>query len=391
MKPLIMKTVRIRNFKAIQDSGVIRLTPLSVFIGNNGSGKSSFIDALQTLETIIQEDLDRAMAPWHGFEHAWNKAVLHQDRQETKDKRAHQTNPMGFTLTGNMRGKLPGPYKAEIEITMGPGGNSLFIQQETLTLRTGESMKRNDRGLLSYKAWPGGPKKHVKLDDGESMLNTHGIGGMGRWQFLTLVPQNMGEPVPQKRAGGDVRLAKDGSNIAQFLNWIRNKDAAAFEGIVEAMQYVLSYARDLQPQLTSELERAVYLQLTEQEFKIPGWLFSTGTLRVLALLAVLRSPEPPPLILVEEIENGLDPRSLNLVLEEIRTAVEAGDTQVILTTHSSYFLDLLDLSHLVLCERMDGVPVFRRTSDLKNAREWAKSFAPGRLYIMDRLHVEDQS
>jgi len=298
---------------------------------------------------------------------------------------------MGFIFNGNMNGRYPGSFKAEVEVTMGPGGNSLFLQREKLALRTGECMERDDRGRVKYEAWAGGPKRRTKLDDGESMLSGLGVGGMGRWQFLTLVPQNMGEPVSQKRAGGDVRLAKDGSNIAQFLNWIRNKDAAAFEGIVEAMQYVLSYARDLQPQLTSELERAVYLQLTEQEFKIPGWLFSTGTLRVLALLAVLRSPEPPPLILVEEIENGLDPRNLNLVLEEIRTAVEAGDTQVILTTHSPYFLDLLDLSHLVLCERVDGVPVFKRTSDMKTAREWAKSFAPGRLYVMDRLHVEDQS
>ena len=380
-----IKTVRIRNFKAIQDSGTIKLEPLTVLIGNNGSGKSSFIEGLETLEYIVQDDLDQAMTTWHGFEYAWNKAVSHEDRQESKDKRAYQTNPMAFTITGNHAGRLLGAFRAKMEITMGPGGNSLFIQREKLTFRKGLRMQRDDGGRIKYDSLSDGRKPQTKLDDGKSMMQNLGVGGMGHWQFLMLVPQNMGEPVPQKRAGGDLRLVKDGSNIAQYLSWIRDKDSAAFEGIVETMQYVLSYARDLQPQLTSELERAVYLQLTEQGFKIPGWLFSTGTLRVLALLALLRSPEPPPLIVVEEIENGLDPRTIHLVLEEIRTAVQAGDTQVILTTHSPYFLDLLHLRHLILCERLDGVPVFTRPGDSYSVRNWARNFAPVQLYTTGRF------
>lgn len=38
--------VRVKNFKAVQDSKAIRFTPLTVFIGNNGSGKSNIIEAL---------------------------------------------------------------------------------------------------------------------------------------------------------------------------------------------------------------------------------------------------------------------------------------------------------------------------------------------------------
>ena len=81
---------------------------------------------------------------------------------------------------------------------------------------------------------------------------------------------------------------------------------------------MLPYAKDLQPRLTSELERAVYLQMSEQDFKVPGWMLSTGTLRILCLLALFRHPNPPPLIIIEEIENGLDPRTMHLIVEEIR-------------------------------------------------------------------------
>jgi len=44
--------------------------------------------------------------------------------------------------------------------------------------------------------------------------------------------------------------------------------------------------------------------MTEGDFKIPDWLLSSGTLRILALLALFRHPTPPPLIVIEEIENG---------------------------------------------------------------------------------------
>jgi predicted ATPase len=207
------------------------------------------------------------------------------------------------------------------------------------------------------------------------------------WQFLSLQPERMGMPIPQKRTAGQVRLAKDGSNVADYLFDIQRLDTAALDGIVQAIGYVLPFASNLQPLLTSELEHKAYLQLTEGSFKVPGWMLSTGTLRVLALLALLRHPTPPPLILIEELENGLDPRSMHLLVEEIRTAVLGGITQVVLTTHSPYLLDLLQLDQLVLVARDEkGEPRFRRPASDSTLREWAKEFAPGRLYTMGSLH-----
>ena len=213
------------------------------------------------------------------------------------------------------------------------------------------------------------------------------VGHILDWQFLALSPERMGLPVPQQRTGGGVRLARDGSNIADFLLDLRRLDQSAFDGIVETMAYILPYAKDIQPSLTSsEIERKAWLQLTEADFKVPGWMLSTGTLRLLALLALLRHPKPPPLIVVEEIENGLDPRSIHLLVEEIRNAVLNGVTQVILATHSPYLLDLLTLDHLVVVERdAKGHPVFRRPADDASLAKWAEEFAPGKLYTMGNL------
>ena len=79
--------------------------------------------------------------------------------------------------------------------------------------------------------------------------------------------------------------------------------------------------------------------------------------------------------------------TMTLLVEEIRNAVLGGVTQVVLTTHSPYLLDLLTLEQIVLVTRVEsGEPRFTRPADSQSLRRWAAEFAPGRLYTMGRLH-----
>ena len=73
-----LRRIQLENFKAVQNSKSIRLTPLTVFIGNNGSGKSSLIEGLYTYQMIIQQGLDVAMNYWRGFEYIRNRALSHK-------------------------------------------------------------------------------------------------------------------------------------------------------------------------------------------------------------------------------------------------------------------------------------------------------------------------
>ncbi|MBE9562977.1 MAG: ATP-binding protein, partial [Proteobacteria bacterium] len=146
---------------------------------------------------------------------------------------------------------------------------------------------------------------------------------------------------------------------------------------LETLQHILPYAKNLQVVLSTELERNVYIELTEGECKIADWLLSTGTLRIVALLALLRHPNPPPLIVIEEIENGLDPHTIRLMVEEICKIVATGKTQIILTTHSPYFLDLLQPEQVVLVERdITGQPTFNKVDKQHKLEKWAKHFMP---------------
>ena len=413
MKSPDLQSFRLKNFKAVQDSGIIKFTPLTVFIGNNGSGKSSIIEGLEMLYAITEQGLDSAMRPWLDFKNIWNQAVPHELAKQGEDGvRSYLTNPMSFDLQGSLEVEtsliaLNGKprrisVRSSMDITTGPTYDDLFIKRERLTQRGPNSFsfafERDDSGNVTGNYTVDEVKKplQTRLAYDDTVINVslpapHEVAlksFISNWQFISLVPQEMGMPKPRRRTVRDIRLEKDGSNIAEYLLSINEIDKTAFAGIVKTLQSILPYTRDLQPTLTSELERAVYLQLTEQDFKIPGWLLSTGTLRILALLALLRHPFPPPLIVIEEIENGLDPRSVAIIVEEIRSVIENGKSQIIITTHSPYLLDLLSLSQIVMVERIDNQPAFTRPADQETLQIWAEKFSPGTLYTMNKLGKE---
>lgn len=392
MKPPLLKSFHLKNFKAIQDSKAVRLTPLTVFIGNNGSGKSSLIEGMETFQDIVMHGLDEAMHRWRGFEQVWYKGQKPKLRKPP-DQRPHYTGMMSFSALARAESQLnPHNFTATMDVGLGPGGNELFIYRESITASNKSwELNRDDKGHVTFRLETSKQKLHRdNVPDGESAFDWGARDFITDWQFVTLNPQTMGELRPQQRTGGQIRLNKDGSNIAEYLLSIRKMDQSAFDGIIETLQYVLPYARDLQPTLTSELERSIYLQLKEGDYEVPGWLLSTGTLRIVALLALLRHPTPPPVIVIEELENGLDPRTIDLLVDEIRSVVESNRAQVIVTTHSPYLLDLLLLEHIIVVDRVDGQPTFTRPADQESLDKWAENFTPGRLYTMNLLNRKEQ-
>lgn len=385
-----LRRIQLENFKAVQNSKSIRLTPLTVFVGNNGSGKSSIIEGLLTYQMIIQQGLDVAMNYWRGFDYIRNRALSHEIRSKS-DPKLLEPNPVKLKLS----------YKSySLSIALTKSANHLIIAEERIEFGKIAAIVRSSDGSVSDpindKAIGKSPSTEVIFKMSQVRQYLRELNQDGRdeeildWQFLNLNPAIMGNPIPLRLSTNQIKLNPDASNLGHYLLDLYRRNIEAFNGLVETLQYVLPYAKDLQIQETSplELEQRVYLQMTEGDFKIPGWLLSTGTLRVVAILALLRHPSPPPLIVIEELENGLDPRTINLLIEEIRNAIESGTTQVIITTHSPYLLDQLHLSQIIIVERSDtGEPIFSRPSDRPTLENWSKQFTPGQLYTMGQLNT----
>ena len=111
---------------------------------------------------------------------------------------------------------------------------------------------------------------------------------------------------------------------------------------------------------------------------------SDGTLRFLFLITVLASPNPPPLIAIDEPETGLHPSMLPIIAEFAAEA--ATRTQVIFTTHSDQFLSAFrDTRPTVTVAKWEDGETTLRTIDGQVLDHWLQEYTLGSLFRSGEL------
>jgi predicted ATPase len=91
--------------------------------------------------------------------------------------------------------------------------------------------------------------------------------------------------------------------------------------------------------------------------RISARSISDGTLRFLGTLLALRTAQRGEVVLIEEIEEGLHPTRIHLLVEFLEAVVREREIQVIATTHSPVVLQWLSP------EALRDVVVFGRVPD----------------------------
>jgi len=273
-----IKSINVENFKALRASGTVRLKPLSVIIGNNGSGKSSLLEAVETYRRILLEGVDAAMEHWQGFEHIRHKAALSRLTTAARVDPSRQQGAMSFHLKLAMPS---GPVELALKANVREAGNRLYIQDERFRVGKGAEMFRDAMGADQTA----GEGKSIIF--GLASLDAT-VEQLRNILFLRLNPDVIGNLQSVKRSGGRMRLSGDGANVPEYLIDLRERSPSAFEQVTQALRYVLPYASDVEPKvLDAGVLRRSYVQLLESKYEIPGWLMSSGSLRVLPLIATL--------------------------------------------------------------------------------------------------------
>ena len=399
MSWLPLRKVRIENYKAIVDSGRIDFSPFTLLIGNNGSGKSSLIEGLEALRSLGTETTDDAFLGPRAIEHVINKAKK-IGRVSGDQEVARTSERLRFSGSGrlfsneHLHGIGAGrdiyrdgvAFRFTTELAPVRQGDGLLITSERLTSHAGGKIERHSNGLVEVTDTGGKVPADGRLVGLTDSILRFELGSFfSSWQILGLVPEHMGMPVPRRTALRSKTLLRDGSNVAEILNLLAKDNREVFDSIIDTMKQILGYAERMDPRQDLGAIRSRFIELDEREFTVPGWMLSTGTLRIIALLIALRWPRFPTLICIEEIENGLDPTTLNLLLNEIKIATEKKRIQVIATTHSPYLLDQVDVDQVILVQRQAGVPHFLRPSQSRHVEAFVDQFDPGRLYTMGVL------
>ena len=130
----------------------------------------------------------------------------------------------------------------------------------------------------------------------------------------------------------------------------------------------------------------VHLQIVEcNGRKVSAYSASDGTLRFLGILAALLNANEGGLYFFEEIDNGIHPNRLWLLLDFIERQTAKGGVQVITTTHSPALLswirdETFENTSVVYRYEHWADSVIRPIAGLYNLRELRKSQGLGRLF-----------
>ncbi|HMY20703.1 MAG TPA: ATP-binding protein [Polyangium sp.] len=109
-------------------------------------------------------------------------------------------------------------------------------------------------------------------------------------------------------------------------------------------------------------------------------MLSEGTRRITAIFALLAMRPRPSLLAIEEIENGLDPWTLQFVLGALREATNDG-VQIILTTHSPFLLDHVDIDEVIHVHRNKGDTEYKPITTFDEVVKNQGVVAPGAMSI----------
>jgi AAA domain, putative AbiEii toxin, Type IV TA system len=206
--------------------------------------------------------------------------------------------------------------------------------------------------------------------------------------FLRLSPNRLAYGSPAKRKSFEPLLDEEGQTLPALLNEL---DEDQRRELVQNLRQVISGMRDIEVSKAeigrdtrvhySLLERMPYRGRSGRyQFPIPAWMLSEGTRRVTAILALLVREPPPSLLCIEEIENGLDPWTVRIILRHLQSAADRG-TQIILTTHSPWLLDHVPMDTIIQVRRVEGDTKHEHFASRPEIREYDDSIPAGTRYV----------
>jgi predicted ATPase len=359
------------------DTEPVELGPLNVLIGPNGSGKSNFIEAIGLLQATRKELAEHFRKNGGGRAWIWKGepdacARLEADLSvygDTGDLMRHQ---LAFRASDQATW-----LEEERIVDVSPGEPEIVLfryDENKLPVLGAEAKERalwrdrltTQRSILSQVTDPVNYSDLWHLGNAYEQIRFYRYWTFGR----DASPRR-----PQPADLPNAYLLEDASNLGLVLNKFRGHIPTK-KALLEALRELFEGVTDFSVQVEGG---TVQIFLEEEQWVIPATRLSDGTIRWLALLAVLLDPKPPPLVCIEEPELGLHPDLVNVLTRLLKSASER--MQIIVTTHSEALVDAFrDTPEVVLvCERHEGSTTMRRL-DPEQLAEWLKEYSLGQLW-----------
>ena len=370
----MIERIVIENFKSLRKVD-LSLGRMNLFIGTNASGKSNFLDALRVLQGIgsgftINETLNgkpkgATSEVWEGIRGGCAHACF---------SGARDGKQVEITAYGVLEQSPPLAWKYHVA----------FLPLEKGKV-TAEKIKAGEHTWsFSWDSDLG--LAHIGADQGQlPLLHTSVFGNWDnddaelqatRRRLLESVPSDLADqfrfsnalaklfanvqrikpdPGMLRRYSQSPQARRVGERGENFAALIRNicEDEETKGAYLSWLRELRSEEVDDVGTLSGALGEPMFV-LQENGRKFPAPILSDGTLRFAAITAAFFQPDMPGIMMIEEIENGVHPSRLRLLIELLRSRAGCGRTQVMATTHSPVVLDWLqeeEYATAFLCRR----------------------------------------
>jgi predicted ATPase len=349
--------LQVENFRSLRDV-TVPLGDLNVLVGPNGAGKTNMLEVFTFLGDIIRTDLHPALDARGGFDE-----VVFRGADPQPDFLR-----IGLKATWTANSSLSDPDEYSLRVDQGSGvlerGESFEFQQtqgreRVITIEgeraavedsaSGEALEESAFGIQRFSS---GLSLLPRLSGNLGSEEVSAIAARLASFRVFDVDVDRVRTATQSARQRSV-LSDNAANLASFLWTLRELSPEVFLDLVADARSVLPQLEDVSFEMPDGSSGAVVLVLRERGLRRPTLLreASYGTVRLLGLLALLHDPNPPALTCVEEIDHGLHPQALELIVARLREASER--TQFIIATHSPALADRLEPRELVVCERAE--------------------------------------
>lgn len=337
----MLKELELERFKGFKKEKLV-LGPLTLLVGANASGKSNIRDAFRflhgisrgyTVAEIMGEKYgDGGERVWHGIRGGFREATF-QGASSFAIK-------VKFTIQEPQSEKLPQeaypPRDATYRIEIDPSGNVPKVVNERLELEgsKGSIFEFSNRQQVRYQ-----PLLSQLVQEAEDQptreLCRACLAAVSSMRFLDFDEEALRQPsFPGRTVLGD-RGENLSSVLQNFCTDYRTK------------QTLLHWTQELTPMSVQDLEfdrlpdGKVLLTLIEKNGqRTTAFSASDGTLRFLAMMATLLSPKLARFYFFEEVEHGIYPARMSLLLSLIERPTANARTQIVASTHSPQLLTL---------------------------------------------------
>lgn len=359
--------LHVQNFRSLREV-VVPLGPLNVLVGPNGAGKTNLLDVFGFLADVIRTDLIPALEVRGGFDEVafWGgsrePSAIEISLKATWTSHSSINAPDEYALRVEQRrspksesgSALSRRERFQFKRTKGRGRRITISGQKVNVAGIGQDDGLSPERSIGIQRLSSGLSTLPRLSDEEGGAEVATIADRLQ-SFRVFDVDVLAARQPAKFLRNPVGVTLDGqaSNLAVFMLSLSTRDRTAWKHLVEDAIEVLPQVRGIDFEFPSGAGREVIVVLHESGLRRPTPLSdaSYGTIRLLGLLALLYDPQPPALTCVEEIDHGLHPQALELLIERLREASER--SQFLIATHSPAFANRLQPEELVICERRD--------------------------------------